>query len=343
MTLLAPNGEFSLRALSVKEPFAMGKAQRHQLRHIARDADAKWVQDSLSSVDVDRQEILTTDGDTLPFDALLVAIGGRITPAFEHVLSYRDAEADEMFGGIIQDIEGGYSKSVAFIAPEGPVWPLPLYELALMTAERALSQDMNVGLSIITPEPTPLASFGRAASEAVTKLLNKARITVYTEARAQVPAAKQLLLQPSGIELHPDRMISMPRITGRGIGGLPRADDGFMPIDDHCGVPGTDGRVYAAGDVTAFPVKHGGLGAQQADTAAAAIAARAGATVEATPYRPVIHGMLLTGHEPLYLSARIVGGQSFESEVSTEPLWQPVEKVDAEELGAYLSGSPVAA
>ena len=34
--------------------------------------------------------------------------------------------------------------------------------------------------------------------------------------------------------------------------------------------------MFAAGDATDFPVKHGGLGAQQADTAAAGIAHLAG-------------------------------------------------------------------
>ena len=47
--------------------------------------------------------------------------------------------------------------------PVGPVWPLPLYELALMTAERAESMDIrNLQLSLVTPERRPLAVFGMA-------------------------------------------------------------------------------------------------------------------------------------------------------------------------------------
>ena len=41
--------------------------------------------------------------------------------------------------------------------------------------------------------------------------------------------------------------------------------------------------------------------------------------------------------KPLYLSARIVGGQGFESEVSDEPLWSPPDEVSAEELGPSLA------
>ena len=37
------------------------------------------------------------------------------------------------------------------------------------------------------------------------------------------------------------------------------------------------------------------------------------------------------------MSARVVGGQGFESDVSDQPLWSPPEKVSAEELGSYLA------
>lgn len=340
ITVLAPNEEFAFRALSVKEPFAMSGAERHELRRIVADHDAEMVRDSLGWVDTEKQVVHTEDGGELPFDALLLAVGGKMSPAFEHVKTFRDADADALFGGVVQDIEGGYSKSVAFIAPDGPMWLLPLYELALMTAERANAADMDdVQLTLVTPEPWPLAGFGRAAGDAVAGLLARAGVTVYTSAWAQVPASGHLLVQPQGVELHPDRMIAMPRVVGPSIRGLAGGGvHGFIPIDRHCAVPGTGGRVFAAGDATAFPVKHGGLSAQQADTAAAGIARLAGADVQVEPYLGQLRGILLTGGKPLYLSARVVAGQGFESEVSEDPLWSPPEKVSTEELGPYLAG-----
>ena len=116
-----------------------------------------------------------------------------------------------------------------------------------------------------------------------------------------------------------DRIVAMPRLTGPSLPGLAAHAHGFVPIDAHCAVPGTAGRVFAAGDATAFPVKHGGLAAQQADTAAAAIARLAGADTDPTPFSPQIRGKLLTGGRPLYLSARLVGSHGFESEVSETP------------------------
>jgi hypothetical protein len=66
-----------------------------------------------------------------------MAVGARQFPAYPHVGTFGDAEADDTYQGVVQDVEGGYAKSMAFRVPEGPVYPLPIYELALMTAERA--------------------------------------------------------------------------------------------------------------------------------------------------------------------------------------------------------------
>jgi hypothetical protein len=103
-------------------------------------------------------------------------------------------------------------------------------------------------------------------------------------------------------------------------------------------VPGADARVHAAGDAAAYPIKHGGLGAQMADTAAASIAQLAGAEVDFKPFLPVIRAKLLSGGAPLYLSARLVGRRGFESEVYDSLPWPEDQKVVAEELGPYLAG-----
>ena len=108
-----------------------------------------------------------------------------------------------------------------------------------------------------------------------------------------------------------------------------------MPVDDFARVPGMAEHVFAAGDATNLPLKHGGLGAQQADVAAAGIAAMAGADVTPEPLRPVIRAVLHTGREPLYIAARIEDGR-VESEVTTERREPDDEKVMAEELGPFL-------
>ena len=337
--LVAPDDELVYRPLAVREPFAWGAARRYPLRRIARDTNADWSQDALEWVDPDARVVHTRDGRRVEYDALLVAVGARQVEAYKHVATFRDAEADAVYHGIVQDIEGGYSRRLAFVQPVGPVWPLPLYELALMTAERAESMDIHeLELSLVTPEPRPLAVFGTTVSDVVTNRLANAGIRVFTNSLAKVPGAGRLLVQPQNVELQDQRIVAMPRIAGPAIRGLPGGGaHGFVPIDKHCAVPGTGGRVFAAGDVANYPIKHGGLGAQMADAAASAIAVLAGAEESAPAFNPVIRGKLLTGTDPVYMSAHPVGAESFESEVYEEPPWPADDKVVAEELGPYLA------
>jgi len=281
----------------------------------------------------------TGSGEERPYDALLVAVGAKQVPEFEHAGTFYDAEADDVFHGVIQDVEMGYTKRLAFIQPVGPVWPLPLYELALMTAQRAYDMEArDLELTFVTPEPRPLAVFGMAVSDVVSDRLERAGVKVYCEALAKVPAARRLVIQPQGVELEPGRMLAMPRISGPTVRGLPgMGAGGFIPIDRHCMVPRTGGRVFAAGDAANYPIKHGGLGAQMADAAASAIAGLAGAAIKPQPFNPVIRGKLLTGSDPIYMSARPIGAESYASEVFDQPPWPADEKVIAEELGPYLA------
>jgi sulfide:quinone oxidoreductase len=336
--LVAPNEELVYRPLAVRQPFAWGAPRRYPLSRIARDADAEWIKDALGWIDPDERIVHTTEGRQVGYDALMVAVGARQVEAYKHVATFRDADADAAYQGIVQDVEGGYTPRLAFVQPVGPAWPLPLYELALMTAERAESMDIRgLQVSLVTPEREPLAVFGTAVSEVVKNRLARAGVKIYANSLAKVPKARTLVIQPENIELTDQRIVAMPSIVGPAIRGLPGAGaQGFLPIDKHCAVPGTGGRVFAAGDVANYPIKHGGIGAQMADAAAAAIAVLAGAQERAAAFNPVIHGKLLTGREPVYMSAHPVGADSFESTVHDEPPWPADDKVIAEELGPYL-------
>ena len=98
---------------------------------------------------------------------------------------------------------------------------------------------------------------------------------------------------------------------------------------------------YAAGDVTSFPIKQGGLAAEQADAAAESIAAWAGVALTPTPFRPVLRGKILTGGAPLYVRAQPAGGRGDVSDVSPSPLWWPPTKVAGRFLAPALAGAGV--
>jgi sulfide:quinone oxidoreductase len=131
------------------------------------------------------------------------------------------------------------------------------------------------------------------------------------------------------------RVLAVPRLRGRAIDGIPSDPDGFVTVDAHCRVVGADG-VWAAGDGIAFPVKFGGLAAEQADAAAADIAAEAGAVVERAPFRPVLRGRLLTASGPRYLRYDAAGGGG-EGEATTHTLWWPPGKVAGRWLAPWLA------
>ena len=102
----------------------------------------------------------------------------------------------------------------------------------------------------------------------------------------------ELRLVPEG-SIAADRVVALPRLRGPRIDGLPQTVEGFLSVDAHGQVHGL-ADVFAAGDITSFPVKQGGIAAQQADAAAEIIAANAGADLTPQPFRPVLRGLLLT-------------------------------------------------
>ena len=342
-TLLAPQPEFVYRPMRVREPFALSDARRYPLAEIASDLGAELVQDAFDRLDSDHRLVHTAGGQMLEYDALLLAPGATIRNPFEHALTLDDSRLDEQLHGLIRDVEGGYVDRLAFVAPSPMPWPLPLYELALMTARRAYDMNVAVSITIATPEETPLAVFGLQASEATAKLLADHGIQLVTSAHCEVPRPGQVIVHPGSRRLDVDRIVALPQLAGPVLGGVPtRGPDGFIPIDSYCRVPPLE-RVYAAGDATDFAVKHGGIAAQQADTAARSIAALAGAPVEPEPFRPVIHGMLLGAGKPLYLSAHLTGGQGSTSQISDTPTWSPPSKITAAYLAPYLESRDRAA
>lgn len=334
-TLLTPEDEFVYRPMVVAEPFGRGRAQRVRLERIAEDAGAKLLKGTLAEVDDPANTAITGDGDRLTYDALMVAVGARSEPAFSRALTWTPETDAEVFGGLLRDIEEGYSKHVAFVVPVGVAWPLPAYELALMTAWEAQSMGRDdVEITIYTPESAPLDVFGVAASAALREDLDAAGIAVETDAYVTANADGRLVVEPGGRPIGGNvRVVALPRAIGPALPGLPYDVRGFIRCDRHGKVFETTS-VWAAGDAIAFPVKQGGLASQQAVAAAESIAARAGADVTPRPFRPVLRGVLLTGRGKAWLRKEI---DSAEGEAERRALFWPPTKIAGRYLSPYLS------
>jgi sulfide:quinone oxidoreductase len=335
-TMLAPNAEFVYRPMTVREPFSYPLAQRYPLEQIARDLGVELEVDRFKWLEPTERMVHTEAGERLSYDALLLALGARLYARFKHATTIDDARMDELLHGLIQDIEGGYVRRIALVIPSSRTWPLPIYELALLCAACARDANVELSITIATPEDAPLAIFGGAVSDGIHQLLEQSDIETITSAHCEVPESGRVLINPGSRQLHADRIIALPELVGPSAPGVPgRSENGFIAVDPLCKVRTLE-RVYAAGDATDFAIKHGGIAAQQADVAAQSIAALAGLAPQPAPFRPDIHGVLLTGGKPRYIRAHITGGHGSSSEITETPTGSPQPKIAAKHLARYL-------
>ena len=362
ITLLSGEREFVYRPVTVAEAFDRGEARVYDLAEIlAEQGGGQLIHGTLADVEVRSRIAVTDDGRRIPFDVLVVAIGAVPRAPFPGAFTFRGRGDVPVLRGLLNDLITGRAKSVALALPSERMWPLPLYELALMTASHLNEHGAGeVRVTLVTPEEEPLELFGPAASEAIAPLLASRGVNVRCSSLTALVRGRTLLLA-GGAEIFADRVITLPALDGPNLRGLPHDEHGFIPVDSFGRVSDLDG-VYAAGDVTAFPLKQGGLAAQQADAVAGAIAATAGAAISPVPFRPVLRGLLLTGGAPLYLRAepqrlpheatvaieararRLTAQEA--SAAAGQALWWPPAKIAGRYLAPYLATarpSPLAA
>jgi sulfide:quinone oxidoreductase len=339
LTLVAPDPDFVYRPLTVEEPFTQEPAERHELEPALRELDVEFISGAVTGVDPVSHTLTLDRGSDLSYDLLVVCIGGRARPAYEGVetlASLWRGRGDVPVDELIRQADKSPSRMLALIVPPTTSWALPLYELALLIRRRSEELGMgDVRLRIVTPEPAPLGVFGSTASAAVAELLAAREIAVETDTRVVQDAGGILRLSHKHAPpLEAGAVLALPEIEGPAIAGLPADPHGFIATDPHGRVERIDD-VYAAGDGTSFPVKQGGLAAQQADAVAEHIAARLGAAIEPQPFFPVLRGQLLTGADSLHMKHGLTGGQG-EGTASAEYLWWPPQKVGGRYLSAWL-------
>jgi sulfide:quinone oxidoreductase len=332
--VLGPEPQFWYRPLSVAEPFGLSEVHGLDLSAIADECGALFSLGRLGSVNADRHIARTSKGVELSYDALLIAVGARPVASVPGAFTFRGPADTDAFTSLLHELGEGSLSRVVFALPGAVGWPLPMYELALQTASWLERRQVSVEVAVVTHEEAPLELFGPAASTAMATLLGDRRIELHTSTYAVSFEAGSLQLKP-GADLEADRVVALPRLQPPWISGIPSDAQGFIRTDAGGRVRSVDD-VFAAGDVTTFPVKQGGLAAQQADAAAETIAVLAGAELEAEPFRPVLRGLILTGGTPLFARAEL-GRAGNQSVMAADPLWWPPGKIVGRYLAPFLA------
>ncbi len=335
VALLCPRDDFVYRPWAVTEPFGGPPAPVYDLTELLSGEVMTHVRDSLAGIDQDDRVVLTESGRELPFDVAVVAIGAHAEPVIAGAVNFVGRGGAEGMGELLEQLAAGKVKNLGFVVPPGVVWALPLYELALLTASWIEEHAVRgVSLSFVTPEQSPLRLFGTAASDQVAAMLQECGIALYASEYVNRYNGQELSMVPDK-RIAADRVVAVPRLHGHLVNGLEQDENGFLRTDGHGLVSGALD-VYAAGDITSFPVKQGGIAAQQADAVVRAVAARIGADIEPRPFRPVLRGLLIGGGGPTFMRADISGGAGDSSDVSGEPLWADRGKIGGVHLSEFL-------
>jgi sulfide:quinone oxidoreductase len=330
--VLAPEPEFTYRQYAVAEPFGYGEVARFDLGDLVSKAGGRLRQDALASVDASAKIAFTTAGAEIHFDALVIAVGAESANGLPGAITYRGPASNRDVHQAILAIDRGEISRLAFAVPAPCHWSLPLYELAIMAATHLADiGDGSEAIDLITAEKEPLDVFGAGASQRLRAELDRVGVRLHTGvAPARVAAGGLTLMDGSVVQC--DRAFALPRLEVSPLDGVAQGPHGSISTDSRMRVAGCPD-VYAVGDASWFPIKQGGLAAQQADVAATAIAAGIDSGLEDAPFRPELRAALLTADGPIYLKA----GAGEAGAVSDAPLWWPPGKVAGRLLTPFIA------
>ncbi|MGZ4186230.1 MAG: FAD-dependent oxidoreductase [Solirubrobacteraceae bacterium] len=334
LTLLAPEPLFRYRPAATRESFDVAPTRAYDLATIASDVGASYHQGRLEAVASRKQWARTAAGARLQYDRLILATGARPVAGVPGAITFRDQRDVSKLRRLVGEIEAGAVRRVAFALPAGTVWPLPLYELALLSAKRARERGATLECTIISPEGAPLEMFGPAASRVVGDLLEDGGVRFLRSSVAAEVGRDGSLVLSNGASIDADRVVALPELRGRRITGVPGNPSGFVPVDTLGQVEGLQ-NVYAAGDLTTFPIKQGGLAAQQADVVAQTLAEQLGGPVKQVRAPCVLRARLVGGDRPLFLRTEF-DWSGHPTNATLEGAGEEREASTAKVLGRYL-------
>lgn len=300
LTLISPSANFVYRPAATIEAFDDQPPAQYDLGAITADLGATYHRDSLEAVAPQQQFVRLASGLRLDYDFLILAVGARARAAIPGALTFRDQRDLPRFRILLDELDAGRINRLVFAVPSRDSWSLPVYELALLSATHAAA----VQIVVVTPESAPLEVFGAHASRLVANLLAERDIRFVGRSIPHSVRRDGSLALQFDAAIDADRVVAIPELHGPGITGVPANWSGFVPTDSVGRVEGL-ADVYAAGDITTYPVKQGGLAAQQADLVAHTIAAELGAPVKELRQSRILRARLLDGEGAVVLRTEL--------------------------------------
>ncbi len=229
----------------------------------------EWVQEAVSRVDTDDQQVILENGDRLAYDLLVVATGTEIRPeeteglAGEHwhdtIHDFYTLEGAKALQRALADFDGGrFVINIVEMPIKCPVAPL---ELTFLADEYFTRRGIRDRVELVYATPLDGAFTKPVASRALGHLLEQKNVVVESEFNAgEVDGDAKVLRSWDEREIPYDLLVSIPTH-----GGAPFLEDsglgndmGFVRTDKHTLLAKGCDNVFALGDATDLPTSKAG-------------------------------------------------------------------------------------
>ena len=213
-----------------------------------------FIQDLVTGIDPDRNEVTTESGHTLPYDACLVAAGSVRTTfgvegADEHALGFRSVDDAERIAARLDKLARRKRRASVVIVGGGVSGIEAVGEIL---RRRGQGDEYNVHIVEVESDilDQQIDGLARDAAERIAAY----PVTVHTNAVVKEVTARSVLLE-SGEKLAADLCIwsagmVLPEFLRDA--GLKNADDQWLPVDEKLRSSHAD-NVFVAGDCAALP------------------------------------------------------------------------------------------
>lgn len=355
ITLVSDQDHFLFKPNTIYIPFGLDPEKLHiDLAKPARRAHIKFVHAKAREIDPEAKTV-GVDGETLPYDFLVVATGAGMRPdevvgLAENALTIWTEEdmlkLREAFSELASAAGARERRQVLFLVPPNNKCSGPLYEMVMMldTWLRRKRVRENVHITWTTFERGYIQVFGPRLHQVVDAEFRRRGIDGRTQ-HVVSEVTPDAVIYENGERLPYDLLVSFPPyVAANRYPSLPADDRGFVQTVFETRQVAGHPEVYAVGDTADFPVKQAFLAFLQADAAAQHLATQVLGGNSAKRFEPTsmcVMEMLdkatfaqvplrLTGRPELPVEVRPEELSRYK--VGTSPAWRLGKKL----LGLYL-------